>query len=328
MGKIKVGMFGINGHQIHELLVDNERACCGAVAEIEKSLLPEAIQNDQSVKYYDTFEEMIADDALDIISICSPVRKDQEWQTIAALKAGKHVYSEKPSAFSDEKLDEIIATAKENNVKFHEMGGTCFEDPFMSMKDIVDSGILGEIVQVYAQKSYPYHERRPQDDTTDGGLIRWVGIHATRFIEHTTGIKINKIFSVETNHANPVKGGGMATAASVMMTLDNGAVGCMNINYLNHKLPLGTWGNEHLRIWGTEGWIEGINGMQETHIYLRDGRSEEIKMNYPGMTDAGYFEFVLDEIIDGKPMPISLEDELHPLRAVIRAKNNVIEKVQ
>lgn len=328
MGKIKVGLFGINGHQIHDLLVDNERACCGAVAEIDKSLLPEALQKDESIKYYKTFEEMIADDTLDVISLCSPVRKDQEWQSIAALKAGKHVYSEKPSALSEEKLDEILAAAKENNVFFHEMSGTCFEDPFMSMKDIIKSGILGEIVQVYAQKSYPYHERRPQDDITDGGLIRWVGIHATRFIEHTTGIKIDKIYSVETSHANPVEGGGMATAASVMMTLENGAVGSMCINYLNHKLPLGTWGNEHLRIWGTEGWIEGVDGFQKTHIYLRDGRSEPIKMNYPGMTDAGFFEFVLDEIIDNKPMPISLEDELHPLRAVIRAKNNVIERVK
>lgn len=328
MEKLKVGMFGINGHQIHELLADNDRARCAAVAEIDKSLLPEAIQKDDSVKYYKTFDEMAADEDIDLISLCSPVRKDQEEQAIKALKAGKHVYSEKPGAFTDAKLDEIIAVAKENNVTFHDMAGTCFEEPFLSMREIVDSGILGEIVQVYAQKSYPYHERRPQDDITDGGLIRWVGVHATRFIEHTTGIRIDRIYSVETSHANPVKGGGMATAASVMMTLENGAVGSMCINYLNHK-TVGTWGNEHLRIWGTEGWIEATDGMQRTHMYLRDRDAGPIELKYPeAEAEKSYFEFILDNIIDKKPMPLSLEDELHPLRAVIRAKENVIEKVK
>ncbi|MFO7612370.1 MAG: Gfo/Idh/MocA family oxidoreductase [Clostridia bacterium] len=324
MGKIKVGLFGINGHQIHELLADNARACCGAVAEIRKELLPEAIQKDASVKYYDTIDEMIADESIDVISLCSPIRKDQEEQALRAMKAGKHIYIEKPAAFTEEKLDELIAVARENNVSFHEMAGTCFEEPFMTMKDIVKSGILGEIVQVYAQKSYPYHDRRPQDDETDGGLIRWIGVHATRFIEHTTGIRIDKIYSVETSHANPVKGGGMCTAASVMMTLENGAVGSMNLNYLNHR-TIGAWGNEHLRIWGTDGFVETTDGLQKTRLVLKDRDAGPLELKYE---NRDYFEYMLDEIIDGKEMPISLEDELHPLRAVIRAKSNVIEKVK
>lgn len=324
MSKIKVGLYGINGHQIHELVADNKRACCAAVAKIEKKLLPEAIQKDKSVKYYDTFEQMVNDEDIDLISLCSPIRKDQEEQAIQALKAGKHVYIEKPAAFTEEKLDEILEVAKESGVTFHEMAGTCFEEPFLTIKDIVKSGVLGEIVQVYAQKSYPYHERRPQDDETDGGLIRWIGVHATRFIEHTTGIWIDKIYSVETSHANPVKGGGLCTAASIMMTLENGGVGSMNLNYLNHR-TIGAWGNEHLRIWGTDGFVETTDGLQKTRLVLKDRDAGPLELKHE---NRDYFEYILDEIVDGKPMPISLEDELHPLRAVIRAKNNVLEKVE
>lgn len=323
MKKIAVGLYGINGHQIHELLVDNERAYCHAVAAIDKSLLP-AGYDLSKIKFYDTFEQMIGDSDIDVISLCSPVRKDQEQQALDALRAGIHVYSEKPVAFTEAKLDEIIRVAKENNLEFHDMADTCFMEPFISMREIIKSGVLGEIIQVYAQKSYPYHDRRPQDDETDGGLIRWIGIHATRFIEHTTGIRIKNAYALETGKGNPVKGGGLCMAASVMMTLENGAVGSMNLNYLNHR-SFGVWGNEHLRVWGTDGFIETTDGTTKTRLVLKDKDMGSIELKYK---DVNYFEYFLDKLIDNKPFPISLEDEVHPLRAVLRAKNNVIERIK
>jgi len=323
MKKIAVGLYGINGHQIHELLVDNKRAYCYGVAKIDKSLLPKEYDFSK-IKFYDTYEEMLQDDNIDVVSLCSDRRKDQEQQAIDALNAGKHVYSEKPVAFSEEKLDEIIALAKEKNKEFHDMADTCFMEPFISMREIINTGVLGEIVQVYAQKSYPYHDRRPQDDETDGGLIRWIGIHATRFIEHTTGIKIDKIYAVETGKGNPVKGGGLCMASSLMMTLENGAVGGMNLNYVNQR-SFEVWGNEHLRVWGTKGFIETTDGCTKTRLVLAEKDMGPIELKHK---DVNYFEYVLDKIIDNKDMPISMEDEIHPLRAVLRAKDNVIERIK
>lgn len=43
------------------------------------------------------------------------------------------------------------------------------------------------MVQVIAEKSYPYHERRPRDEDVDGGLILQCGVHAMRFVEHVAG---------------------------------------------------------------------------------------------------------------------------------------------
>ncbi|MFO7636722.1 MAG: Gfo/Idh/MocA family oxidoreductase [Clostridia bacterium] len=320
---MKVGMFGMNGHQIHDLLLDNGRAACVAIAGMSDSQIPEPYRNNPDVKIYTTFEELIADGDVQLVSLCSPMRKDQEAQALAALRGGKHVYSEKPAALSEAKLDEILATARQEGKLFHEMAGTCFEEPFLTMRDVVQSGVLGKIIQVFAQKSYPYHDRRPQDDITDGGLIRWVGVHATRFIEHTTGLKIDRIYSVETTHGNPVEGGGMCTAASLMMTLDNGAVGSMVLNYANHR-TFGIWGNEHLRIWGTEGFVEAVDGVSRTRLVLKDKDMGALELKHE---NKDYFEYFLDEILENKPMPITLEEELHPLRAVIRAKENVMERI-
>lgn len=44
------------------------------------------------------------DETLDLISLCSPSRKNQAKDAIECLRAGKHVYAEKPAAFSEKEL--------------------------------------------------------------------------------------------------------------------------------------------------------------------------------------------------------------------------------
>ena len=73
----------------------------------------------------------------------------------------------------------------------------------------------GEIVQVFAQKSYPWHESRPQDEAVDGGLTLQVGIHAARFVEHVTGIRISSLDLIETTHGNPTANGQSVSVTTV-----------------------------------------------------------------------------------------------------------------
>lgn len=321
MKKVRVGLYGINGHQIHNQMVNHEKAQVVAISKIDKDKLPQALIKDD-VKFYEDFSSLIMDPDLDVVSICAPKRVDQKDLTIKALKAKKHVYSEKPAAYSEEDLDEILRVSKETGSLFHEMAGSAFEEPFLSIKDVIASGRIGEVIQVFAQKSYPFKTSagRPQDDDTDGGLIRWIGVHAVRFIEHTTGLKIKDIDAVQTRFGNPVKDGNLKMAASLSFSLENGAVGSIIANYLNQN-TFPTWGNEHLRVWGNKGFIETTDGLSKTRLVTAD---------YDGPVESkfssiDYFDFFIDEILFGKAFPISLEDELHPLRVVIRANEKAKE---
>ena len=65
-------------------------------------------------------DELLADPQVEIISLCSPRRADQARDAIRCLKAGKHVYAEKPAALTEWKLDEILTAAKESGREFHE----------------------------------------------------------------------------------------------------------------------------------------------------------------------------------------------------------------
>jgi len=307
--KTKIGIYGMNGHQIRDLKHDRASivaaACCG--------------QELESVKTYNSLEEMIADPEIDMISLCSPHRADQASQAIACMEAGKHVYAEKPCAMSITDLDMIIETSKRTGKIFHEMAGTAFYEPYATMRNLVAQGIIGDVVQVFAQKSYPYHDRRPQNENIDGGLIEQAGIHAIRFVEHVAGQKIVKVSAMETSFSNPGEGN-LQMAASIAMELANGGVASVISNYLNQK-GFGSWGNEHLRIFGTLGFIESVDAGTKTRLVIGDEDKGAITIENRGPS---FFDMILDQIQKGTTPLLSIEDELHPTRVVISAKESAV----
>lgn len=310
MNKIRVGLYGRNGHQIQNKLNDHPDAVLAAVC-----MPGENPQVPENVRVYATLADMLADESLDLISLCSPKRSDQAADAVACLRAGKHVYAEKPAALTEADLDVILAVSDETGCEFHEMADSIFYEPYWTLKNVVQSGRIGEVVQVYAQKSYPSNfHKRPNDEETDGGLIRWVGIHAVRFIEHITGIHVKDIRAVETRLGSDT---GIFTAASLAMSLENGGVASVAMNYLN---PTGFpgWGNETVRVFGTRGMVELTDGGKRTHLYT-DRDEGELDTAQSNCKD--YFDLLARHFRFGEPLPLTREDEFHPLRVVIRAKD-------
>lgn len=320
--KIGIGIYGRNGHQITSMLENHPYAELVATAALGSDFLPESLKKEEKIKHYDTLEEMLKDERVQLVSLCSPRRRDQAGDAIMSLKAGKHVYAEKPCAMTEEELDEIIKTSRETGKVFHEMAGTAFDQPYFALRGVVSSGVIGEVVQVLTQKSYPLHNRRPQDENVDGGLICQVGVHATRFIEHVAMQKIKTVYAVETKLGNPVPEGNLRIAASLMMTLENGGVASMVANYLNPN-GFGLWGNEHLRIFGTKGFVESVDGGTRTRLVVGDEDLGPVDVS--GKTK-DYFDMYVESLLGLGSMPLDLEDELHPTRMVIRAKNDGILK--
>lgn len=316
--KIKVGLYGQNGHQIHRKLIDNPNAELVAVCGMK----PEAFADNEryqsgKVKIYESLSEMLENKEIDLISLCSPMRAHQAKDAIDCLNAGKHVYSEKPAALSEKELDEILEAERKSGCEFHEMADSIFVEPYWTMSKLVKSGKIGDVVQVYVQKSYPLCAgSRPQDEETDGGLIRWVGIHAMRFLEHITGIKVKDVDVVQTHLGNITPDKGLYTASSWSMTLENGGVASACLNYLNPP-KFKRWGNEAIRVFGTKGMIEIVDGAQSTAIYANGEFEGEIDISNSDCED--FFGIYIEHLQGKRPMPMSQEDELHPLRVVIRA---------
>jgi predicted dehydrogenase len=303
-----VGLYGENGHQIQGLLKDHPKAQLIGVSHFAHS--------PTGVKTYADLEEMLQDDAISLVSLCSPNRAEQAEQAVRCMRSGKHVYAEKPCALTEEELDRVMAAAQETGMHFHEMAGTALEEPYLSMGEIVRAGGIGPVIQVFAQKSYPYHDARPQDEAVDGGMLCQAGVHALRWIEHTAGIRIQTIHALETKLGNPAPEGALRMAAALMMTLENGGVASVLVNYLNPR-GHGQWGNDHLRIFGSKGFVEATDGGTYTRWIAGDTDKGDIPRKADGPS---FFDAFVNALTLGTAMPFSPEEELHPTRMILRAK--------
>ncbi len=312
MKKIKVGLYGTNGHQIHGHLADHPRAELIAVAALDDASLPEDISG---VRRYASLDAMLADGDVELVSLCSPLRSEQAGHAIACMRAGKHVYAEKPCAMIEADLDAVISTAHETGMQFHEMAGTAMEQPYRAMREAVAAGAIGRVVQVLAQKSYPWGDWRPADENVDGGLGMQVGVYVARFVEHVAGETLASLELRETTHGNP-RGDTCRMAVSFLGTLENGGLLSAVCNYLN-PLEQQIWGYEILRIFGTEGVVESNADGQRARL-LRIGEAPR-ELDVAAPSD-DYFDLFVASLQDGVPMPFALEKELSPTRWVIRAR--------
>ena len=316
---VNVALYGSNGHQIHRELALHPHARFVGRAEFPRENLPPILRDNEKVSSYASLDELLADPRVDLVSLCSPRRRDQAAHAIRALRAGKHVYAEKPCAMTEADLDEILAVATETERHFREMAGTAFEQPYFAMRQIVQEGRIGQVVQVIAEKSYPYHDGRPQDEDIDGGLILQCAIHALRMVEHVAGARVVSMQARETGNGNPVAGGGLQMAACLMLELEGGGLASLTANYLNPRAT-GIWGYESLRILGEAGIIESARGGQHTRLVVGATDHGPLPADLPGLD---YFNAYIEMILGRGSMPLTLEEELRPTRWVIRARQAV-----
>ena len=101
----------------------------------------------EGVRTYPSHKEMLDNEELDAVSVCTYNRTHAEC-AIYALKKGVHVMLEKPMCVTTEEAIEIMKAEKESG-KILSIGFQPRLDPNMQMiKKIVESGILGEIYYI------------------------------------------------------------------------------------------------------------------------------------------------------------------------------------
>ena len=117
-----------------------------------------------TIQCYTDLAQMLADPELHAVSICSYPAEHAN-QAIMAARAGKHLIIEKPIALSWEECLAVEAAVQEAGVK----ACVCFECRFssqlMTIKSVIDQGLLGKIH--YAEVDY-YHGIGPWY-----GQFRW-----------------------------------------------------------------------------------------------------------------------------------------------------------
>ena len=160
MERTKVGIIGCGN--ISDLYFDNLTGRFGEEIEVVScaDLLREKAER-QAERYkiprVYSVEEMLKDPGVDlVVNITIPKAHGQINQ--AALRAGKHVYCEKPLALTWEEAEETIRLAEERHVRI-----ACAPDTFLgagiqTCRRLLDEGWIGTVTSGTANFVWPGHE--------------------------------------------------------------------------------------------------------------------------------------------------------------------------
>ncbi len=95
-------------------------------------------------KKYTSYQELLKDPDIDAVHINSPI-PDHGPQTIAALKAGKHVACTVPMATEKEQIAEIVRLQRQTGKIYMMMETVVYAREYLFAKDLYDRGVLGRI---------------------------------------------------------------------------------------------------------------------------------------------------------------------------------------
>jgi len=97
------------------------------------------------------YKDIIEDPEIDIVAVATPVHTHHKLAS-EALNAGKHVFVEKPIAASTAEAEELVALSEKYDRKLMVGHTFLYTSAVQKMKEIIDSGELGEIYYISSQR--------------------------------------------------------------------------------------------------------------------------------------------------------------------------------
>ena len=148
-------------------------------------------------KWYTDAQELIDDPDVNAIYIATPPSSHATY-AIMAMKAGKPVYVEKPLAATYEDCARVNRVSEETGVPCFVAYYRRYLPYFQKVKDIVDNGIIGKIINVQVRFATPPREQdygkegklpwRLQPDIAGGGYFYDLAPHQLDLLQHIFGV--------------------------------------------------------------------------------------------------------------------------------------------
>jgi len=274
--------------------------------------------------YYD-FDEMLKDESIDFIDICLPSFMHEEF-AVKAAKAGKHILLEKPIAFTMEAALNIYAAARENGVKVMVAQNLRCWPEYAKIKELIDSGILGDIVTIYAGRlgQMPTWSNWYKDPEKSGETLFNLTLHDIDFAHYLFG-KPKSIYS-----AGSIDQYGCYNDVMNIIKFENGTNVLVDGSL---SMTPGYPFTMHMRVLGTKGTLEfsykagenldAENCKTSFLLYLPDEGGKEV--TFDSYDAYGYeIKYFADCIRDGvEPEMVSEESILTVLNSILKAKESL-----
>ena len=182
-----LGAAGITPAALMEPAKENADVIVTAIAARDRLRAQRFADHHDIESVYDHYDDVIADDSLDVIYNPLPISHHLEY-TVKALRAGKHVLCEKSFALNAREAEEMHEVAQETGLVLIEAFHYRYHPIFHRALEIVESGALGKLEHIDARfvVGTPNTENIRMHYETGGGATMDMGCYPISWLRHIT----------------------------------------------------------------------------------------------------------------------------------------------
>lgn len=255
------------------------------------------------------YRKLIQDKNIDLIVVSTQHSSHAKF-ILEALRAGKHVYCEKPLCLTLDELNSIVEA-------YHTSGRELFcgmnrrHAPLVQdIKKKLHTDKVPAIYDYIVNAGYIPAKHWVQDEKTGGGRILGEACHFIDTIQYLDGSDlINLQVTFASNKGYPMKDN-----AVILMKFSSGAVGVVHYTSMGSK----KYPKEQLRVFSNGSVCELDNYVKLTHY---DSRKEGVFRLKQDKGIAGEYEYIID-VISGKRKNDAIEEAFTACRMLIEALEN------
>lgn len=274
-------------------------------------------------KWTTNYQELLNDD-LDLVIITTPEFLHAE-QTVAAAQAGKHILCEKPIADTLAGADAMSEAAAAASVRFMVAHSRRFTARYRTVREILDSGAIGDVVLVrenerrpraqYSVLNLPVDVWQPDRDDGrswkdiaqySGGVARGHAIHEMDLFRWFAGTEAR---SVSAESKIVLEGREVPDTLTFQVEFENGVLGACD---LYTQAPTGYPYYHQLEIIGSEGILRARDrDMITTTRFDTDGMSYPTAYESLLHIDDAYIteqRLFFEAILNDTPLPLDPND--------------------
>lgn len=173
MDKIRTGIasYGMSGSVFHAPFIANHPGF--ELYAIVQRRSDSALERYPSVKIMRSYDDLLADKSIQLVVVNTPDVTHYDFVK-QALLADKHVIVEKPFVFTVREGEELIALAESRERMLAVYQNRRWDGDFMTVKQVVDSGVLGRVVEF--QSAYQRYRNYIQPGTWKEKADKRVGL--------------------------------------------------------------------------------------------------------------------------------------------------------
>jgi predicted dehydrogenase/type 1 glutamine amidotransferase len=277
-----------------------------AVADIDPAVLPIAEADfPAGIETYNNVDDLLAMSGAELLMLVTP-HNIHAPMALQAIKAGRHVVTEKPFTINIDEATAVIhaaRAAKKMATVFHNRR---WDGDFVAVRDVVRSGAIGDVYHVECGFG-GFGEPRPAwwrsyKDISGGAFFDW-GAHyvdwALQLLPHRIESVSGEFKKLKWHHVSN------EDYSSAYVRFEGGRTASFETGHVN-AIPKAKW-----RVLGTAGGIEMLHGEDHKNhlrvVTIQNGVRTESKVPVGKSDWDGFYRNVADHLLLAEPLAVTPE---------------------